>query len=188
MRKARTQGRHFRSGAGCVLGSVLTASFLCVPKGKSNAWAVPAEQTSPRCSWDESVKDELRVPLILDHVFGEILLCIEVNGKAAQVILDTGSNITILSPEIAHPDYANHGTPAAPLPGSGYVSTGQWGEANLHLGDRYWINRRVLVDEMRSISQAHRQRIDGILGRDILQQFRFVTIDFEKRLLRFGTR
>ena len=128
------------------------------------------------------------MPIQFDRVFGAILLCIEVDGKPAQVILDTVSNVTILSPDMIPPVQTDPSGAVTPLKGSGYVSTGQWGEANLHLGDRYWISRHILVDEMESISQAHKQRIDGILGRDILKEFRFVIIDYEKKVVTFGSK
>ena len=159
-----------------------------MPQDDCDTRAATVELGPSRCTWDETVKDEIRVPLLYDGVFGAILFCLEVNGKPAQVILDTGSNVTILSPEIAlqTPPQSSH--PKSPLKGSGYVSTGQWGTATLHLGNRYWINRRIIVDEMDSISEAHRQRIYGILGRDVLKEFRFVTIDYEKQVLTFGSR
>lgn|SRR5208282_116224 len=188
MANVQAQERRFRSRACWVLGSMLAACILCLPEDNSGSWAAPAGQGSAPCHWDETVKDELRVPIQFDRVFGAILLCIEVYGKPAQVILDTGSNVTILRPDLDPRIQTDPSSSMTPQKGSGYVSTGHWGEANLHLGDRYWINRRILVDEMQSISQAHKQRIDGILGRDILKEFRFVIIDYEKKVLTFGTK
>jgi hypothetical protein len=125
---------------------------------------------------------------VLDAAFGAILLCIEVNGIPARVVLDTGSNVTVVSEDLIHRNHVIASTPVTPLKGSGYVSTGHWGEANLHLGDAYWINRRILVDEMKTLSEAHKQRIDGILGRDILKEFRFVIIDYEHKVFRLGSK
>jgi len=187
MANVETQSRRFLSGGCWFLSLMLAVGQLCMLRDYTGACDAAAGQNFARCDWDETVKNELRAPLVLDGVFGDILVCIEVNGKTAKVILDTGSDVTILSPEMAPQTHTEPSYPVTPQKGSGYVSTGQWGTANLHLGDRYWINRRILVDEMRSISQAHKQRIDGILGRDILKQFRFVTIDYERRLLTLGS-
>jgi len=188
MPTVRAQPKRYLCRRCCVLSVLLAGCLLFMRSDYSGAWALSARGNFARCNWDETVKYELRAPLVLDGVFGDILTCIEVNGKPAKVILDTGSNVTILSPDMAPQSHAEPSYPVAPQEGSGYVSSGQWGTANLHLGDRYWINRGILVDEMRSISQAHKQRIDGILGRDILREFRFVTIDYEKKLLTLGSR
>lgn len=182
------QARLSRSRAHRVLGFVITVGILCWPQNEIGTWAAQPGQSPLRCSWDETTKKELKAPLVLDDAFGAILLCIEVNGMPARVVLDTGSNVTVVSVDLIHPNHTNLTTSVTPLKGSGYVSTGHWGEANLHLGDRYWVNRRILVDEMQTLSQAHRQRIDGILGRDILKEFRFVIIDYEHKVFTLGSR
>jgi len=188
MAAKQTQANRFRWRACMVFGSMLIATMVYPPQHGSEPWAAPVERSSARSECEETDKNEVYLPLVLDDAFGAILLLIEVNGRPAQVILDTGSNVTVLSPDIAPQTHLEPSYPVTPLKRSGYVSTGHWGEANIHIGDRYWINRRILVDEMRSVSQAHKERIDGILGRDILREFRFVTINYERKVLTFGSR
>ena len=177
-----------RLGVHGILSLSFVAGMTVLPQEHAGTWAAASEQRAPACNWVEAAKDELRVPILRDKVFGNVLLCIEVNGRPAQVILDTGSNVTIVSADLIPGHQVDPSRAVTPLKGSGYVSTGQWGEANLHLGGKYWINRRILVDEMKSISQAHKQRIDGILGTDILKEFKLVIIDYEKNVLTLGSK
>lgn len=44
-----------------------------------------------------------------------------------------------------------------------------------------------MVADTRSLSRAFQQKIDGILGQDILDEFKYVEIDLEKKLLTLGS-
>lgn len=61
-------------------------------------------------------------------------------------------------------------------------------EANIHLGGHYWVNRRVIVHDMGDISRAVGQRVDGILGEDLLGEYKSVLIDYEHKTLIFVDR
>lgn len=135
------------------------------------------------CDWAEPANNELQVDLVRETVFNNILLCVEVNGRAGLMILDTGSSTTFVSPGISGIPLLSPNRTVTPLKGSGWVSSGQWGEANIHIGGHRWINRRVVVDDMRTISKALGQQVDGILGEDLLSQYRSVIINYNDNRL-----
>jgi hypothetical protein len=126
------------------------------------------------------------MPIERNQTFGTILVGAQINGQAAVLILDTGSNVTIVSPEISGlrvPDLKRVGTP---IKGSGFVGNARWGSVNLSIATKQWTKRRVLVEDVQTISQAYKQRVDGILGEDVLSEFEYVTIDFRSKTLTLG--
>jgi len=115
--------------------------------------------------------------------FGAILVSVHVNGKPAVLILDTGSNTTILSPEISGLNPARLPRADPPQKGTGFVGDGRWGQATLTIGTMVWKDKRVLVTDTRNLSRAIQRKIDGILGQDILDQFKIVEINLEEKRL-----
>jgi predicted aspartyl protease len=168
---------------GALLVSVL---LVCVPfvSSQSRPGAAPppsrdsAVKTSPR----RTVLSFERSP----H-FGAILVSVQVNGKPAVLILDTGSNTTILSPEICGLDTHRLPRAEAPRKGTGFVGDGRWGQATLTIGTVVWKNKRVLVADTKDLSRAAQRKIDGILGQDILDDFKYVEINLEAKQLTLGS-
>jgi len=124
------------------------------------------------------------IPLEVDPRFGAILVRVHVNGQSALMIVDTGSSNTIVSSDLLHvrPLALEHADTAAK--GSGYRGSAAWAKATVELGDLRWPDRKVLVmDDFREISHSMKQKIDGILGEDLLQEFSSVLIDFKHQRL-----
>jgi hypothetical protein len=99
-------------------------------------------------------------------------------------LLDTGSSNTILSSELlqVRPLALEHAN--APAKGSGYVGNAGWAKATLEVGTLRWPDRKVLVmNDLQQISNSMKQRVDGILGEDVLKEFDSVVIDFKHRRL-----
>ncbi len=117
----------------------------------------------------------------VNRLFGVILIRAEVNGHPATLFLDTGSSNTILSPELV--EVRPQVLERAPVfaKGSGYVSTAGWTRATLEVGGLRWQDRMVLVMDFHEISKSMKQRVDGILGEDVLGEFDSVFIDFKHR-------
>jgi hypothetical protein len=139
----------------------------------------PLPAASPKSPHRQTV-----IPIERSPHFGAILLTVLVNEKQAVLILDTGSNTTILSPEIVglNPAFLPRSQP--PQKGTGFVGEGHWGHATISIGASTWRDRRVLVVDTRDLSRAAQRRIDGILGQDILDEFKYVEINLsEKRLI-----
>jgi Aspartyl protease len=139
---------------------------------------VPASKTSLR---------QTVVPIERSPHFGAILVSVRVNGKPAVLILDTGSNTTILSPEISGLNVARLPRAKPPRKGTGFVGDGRWGQATLSIGTRVWKDKRVLVVDTNDLSSAVQRKIDGILGQDILDEFKYVEINLEEKRLTLGS-
>jgi hypothetical protein len=57
-------------------------------------------------------------------------------------------------------------------------------KATLKIGETLWRDHDFLaMDDLPDISQSLGQRIDGILGQDLLRDFQTVEIDFKNRRL-----
>jgi predicted aspartyl protease len=114
-------------------------------------------------------------------VSGMILLDATVNGHPASLLLDTGA---ILSPQAAglaavQLRVLQQATSAGTGAEGEYVAR----EVALQLGERRWLDRRVLVMDLGDASKRLGTRIDGFLGEDVLREFSSVRIDFKTRTL-----
>ena len=163
-------------------GLVLSASGGCRAKVKTSSPVVHRQSLS--CAISKTQLCPIVLPIERGAVFGVLLVEVQINGKPGVLILDTGSSTTILSPEASGLDPINLRRAVPPKKGTGFVEDVHWGEATLVTGARIWKDHRILVADMKSISDANRQKIDGILGQDILDEFKHIEIDLEgKRLV-----
>jgi len=126
----------------------------------------------------------VEIPFELNRQFGSILVRVRVNGEPAVLLVDTGSSHTILSGNLLGLNPRLLERARAPVQGSGLIGVAGWATATIDLGGLNWSKRRVLVmDEFREISKGMKQRVDGILGEDLLNEFTSVAIDFEHHRL-----
>jgi predicted aspartyl protease len=124
------------------------------------------------------------IPFEMDQRFGTILIRARVNGHPATLVVDTGSSNTILSSELLQVRALALERADAPAKGSGYVGTAGWAKATVEIGALRCPNRKVLVmNDFEEISRSLKQRIDGILGEDVLKEFDSVSIDFKHHRL-----
>lgn len=120
------------------------------------------------------------LPFELNRSFGTILIRAEVNKQPAILVLDTGSSHTILSSELLRVRSLALERADAPAKGSGYVGGAGWAKATIQIGSITWPDRRVLVmDDFRDLSNGMKQRVDGIIGEDVLREFDSVILDFK---------
>jgi hypothetical protein len=166
-------------------GVALSASGVC--RGQVKADNSLADRQSAPCASSKTPHCRSVLPIEHDALFGEILASVRVNGKPVVLILDTGSSATILSPEASGLDPINLRRADPPKKGTGFAGDGRWGEVTLVTGSIIWKNHRILVEEMKSITDAMHRKIDGILGQDILGQFKHLEIDFEHKRLVLGS-
>ncbi len=120
------------------------------------------------------------LPITITRVSHCILLKAEIGGRAATLILDTGASNTILSSELLGP--ASTPLQVKPLKGSGLVGTGRWRRATIRIGRTVWVDHRVLeMDGLQDVSRGLKESVDGILGEDLLADFRIVIINYLDR-------
>ena len=131
--------------------------------------------------------DAMAVPIKLTSPFNLVVLKVEVNGHAAVFVVDTGCSNTILSTRLTgmNPDAPQPGS--QPLKGSGLVGRAARVQATLKIGTAVWPHHEFLaMDDLSDISRALKHKVDGVLGQDILGQFKQVEIDFNHRRLVFS--
>ena len=127
---------------------------------------------------------DLAIPFELNRQFGSILIEVQVNRHPAWLLVDTGSSHTVLSADLLeiNPLFLKRAT--VRVKGSGLTGTAGWATATIDLGTIQWANRKVLVTkDFREISRSLQQRVDGILGEDVLNEFTSVVIDFKNHRL-----
>ncbi len=111
-----------------------------------------------------------------------MLITIEVNGRQRQVILDTGAESTVLSPSVVGATAMDVKT-AAFASGPGMRGEAMWRQVDLKLGKNRWFDRGVAVMNLAEVSKVYNRNVDGLLGQDILREFKSVTLDFANRQL-----
>ena len=124
------------------------------------------------------------IPFEVNRNFGSILIRAQVNGKPATLVVDTGSSHTILSSELLQVRLLASEHADAPAKGTGYVGSAGWAKATVEVGALRWPDRKVLVmNDFQEISNSMKQKVDGILGEDVLKEFDSVVIDFKHHRL-----
>jgi hypothetical protein len=124
------------------------------------------------------------IPIELTSRFSLVLVRLEVNGRPATLVVDTGSSHTILSTQFLQLRGLALGADPSPSKGSGFVGRAAWIKASVHIGDEVLRDHEFLaMEDLPDISNAVGQKIDGIMGEDILKEFAVVEIDFRHRRL-----
>ena len=94
------------------------------------------------------------IPFENSRVFGLFLIKVEVNGRPAVLIVDTGSSITAISPEFADVALGTVEVPlSSPAKGSGFTGLGVFRRARLKVSSSTW-DHRMLVTDTRELSRS----------------------------------
>ena len=111
-----------------------------------------------------------------------MLIRARVSGRAALLIVDTGSSHTILVPSIAgvHPAEL-----AKPRTGAGIMGDALGREVRLEIGECVLERQRVSVMDLSQALSAYREKIDGLLGIEFLLQFSQALINLKERSIIF---
>ncbi|HXW91014.1 MAG TPA: retropepsin-like aspartic protease [Terriglobales bacterium] len=152
--------------------TVFVLTFLAAT-GVSRTQSVPAP-----------TKDDLTIPFEVNGQFGSILIRVQVNHRPAQLLVDTGSSHTVLSAELLGVSPGLLQPASAPVKGSALRGVAGWTGATIEIGTARWPDRRVLVmDGFSQISKSMKEKVDGLMGEDLLKEFTFVVIDFRNHRL-----
>jgi predicted aspartyl protease len=124
------------------------------------------------------------IPLENSRVFGLFLVRVEVNGKPAILVVDTGTNVTVISEELIDgaASTAAHDSTST-LEGSGFSGRGVFQRASIKVGPITWRDHRVVVMDTRKLSKSLGQRVDGLLGVDFFGEFGMMMVDLRNHKL-----
>lgn len=117
------------------------------------------------------------------RMFGLVLVRVEVNGRPAVLIVDTGSNHTIISSEVADVQPRTLDNAVLASKGSGFAGTGVFAKTTVRIGSITWRDHRIVVMDMRDLSKNMGQKIDGLLGMDFFSEFEIVEVDLKHHKL-----
>ena len=123
------------------------------------------------------------IPFENSRMFGLVLVKVEVNGRPAVLIVDTASNHTIISSELADVPPRNLDNVVATSKGSGFAGAGVFTRATLKVGPITWRDHKVVAMDMRAFSKSLGQQADGMLGMDFFSEFELVVVDLKNHKL-----
>lgn len=109
-----------------------------------------------------------------------------VNGRQASLIVDTGAENTVVSPELAgvHETELMKAKFAAGGPGFGGEAIVE--EADVKLTPDRRIRLSVWVMRMENVSKVYGVKVDGLIGQDLLSRYGTVAIDYRNKKIRLG--
>ena len=128
-------------------------------------------------------QDPVEVPFEYSRAFGLMLIRVEVNGKPAVMVLDTGSNETIISPRLVIVKQLSLKESVSMAKGSGFACTGVSAMAFLKVGPFGPKNCQILVMDLSNLAKSLGQNVDGILGMSVLKEFEVVSVDLKHHKL-----
>jgi hypothetical protein len=121
------------------------------------------------------------VVLPFRSVHSLILVEARLNGNRVTLLVDTGANNTIL-------DVKTYGnilmSPIQPVSrGAGIVGNALRVRVDLEIAHRFLFSQPVSVMNLDGLAQRFGAQFDGLLGQDILRQFRSVRINYKSHII-----
>jgi hypothetical protein len=115
----------------------------------------------------------------------ESLLVVQVfvNGRSANLILDTGAESTFLSPEAAG---ISNTAGVTRLRSNAQIAKSISRNAAISLTENGRIfSQPVIVVDLNELNRKVGCKCDGILGQDVLRRFRAITVDYKNKTVAF---
>jgi hypothetical protein len=109
-----------------------------------------------------------------------------VNGKPANLIVDTGADQTVVTPELAGLNQVDLMTATFSSRGAGLRANAIVLEADLKLTSSRRFRIPVMVMRLEDVSKLYRVKIDGIVGQDVLSRYGKIAIDYENKRIELG--
>ena len=107
-----------------------------------------------------------------------ILVDAKIDGTPVRLLVDTGANKTILNAKSFCKTEMNVTRPVNR--GAGIVGNALRLRVDLEIAHEFMFSRRVSVMNLEEVSRRFGIQFDGLLGQDILNQFRSVRIDYKR--------
>jgi len=107
-----------------------------------------------------------------------ILVDAKIDGTPVRLLVDTGANKTILNAKSFCKTEMNVTRPVNR--GAGIVGNALRLRVDLEIAHEFMFSRRVSVMNLEELSRRFGIQFDGLLGQDILNQFRSVRIDYKR--------
>jgi hypothetical protein len=112
-----------------------------------------------------------------------ILVDARVNGKPVTLLLDTGAINTIVSAKACGlPQFQLQGLHPKPHD-PGYTGDALRVRMNFAFANRVWISQPVSVMNVDELARRFETPVDGLLGQDLLQEFRSVRINYKSHVI-----
>jgi hypothetical protein len=108
---------------------------------------------------------------------GLILLQGQLDGRAAVLLLDTGSNISFV--DVHSSPIRFKGEKVSHVGMTGCIAT----HPRVKLGGWQTFGERFCVADLSDVAKEARTRVDGFVGEDILREFSSVRIDYKARVV-----
>jgi hypothetical protein len=131
--------------------------------------------SAPSCARTETVLLPFR------SVHSLILVDAKVNGNKVTLLLDTGANNTIINGKV----YGNMPVPRIDptSKGPGVIGNALRLRVDLEIAGRFRFSQPVSVMNLDELPQRVGAQFDGLLGQDILRQFRSVRINYDAHVI-----
>jgi hypothetical protein len=110
-----------------------------------------------------------------------ILVDAKIDGMPVRLLVDTGANKTILNAKSVGRVEMQVSKPVNR--GAGVVGNALRLRVDLEIAKQFMFSQRVSVMDLEELSKRIGIQFDGLLGQDILNQFRSVRIDYKNRVI-----
>ncbi len=142
--------------------------------------ALPLAVAISATAWGHSRREPVRVEVPFETSGHDLIVVrISVAGRAANFILDTGDELTMVDRQFAGFPKQDRKKSDAPG-GHGVLTTGMAQLPTLCFESYCLKNRKVGVGEFEEVSKLVGRRIDGTIGQDLLREFDEVIINYKK--------
>lgn len=109
-----------------------------------------------------------------------------VNGQHANLIVDTGADQTVVSPELAGFNQVDLMTARFSSRGPGLGSDAIVQEADLKITSNRRFRIPVMIMRLENVSKVYGVKVDGLIGQDILSRYGRVAIDYQNKRIELG--